>query len=421
MLAAAGDGTKMKPESQKKGPLEGVVVLDLTSVLMGPYCTQILGDMGADVVKVESPTGDTSRQGGIAKSQGLPGNFLNINRNKRGIVIDLKSGPGREALLRMARKADVLVHSLRPHTIGKLGLDYATLREVNPGLVVCGMFGFGSRGRYAPKAAYDDIIQAASGIAFLQEKVAGKPAYVPTVLADKVAGLSGAYAIAMALYHKARTGEGQEVEIPMFETLSAFVLIEHLMGHAFQPPISAPLYERVVSSFRRPYKTATGQLAVLVYNNKQWANFLELIGRRELVGTGIFESMATRLRNIDEVYAFVEETLATKPAEEWRELLDAAGIPVMPVLSTTDLFTDPHMADVGFFQEFSHPTAGALRYPDVTARFSATPGSVRRMGPALGEHTEEVLRQFGFAPGEIEDLLSNGSVAQQGRPSRAPA
>lgn len=411
----------MKPESQTEGPLAGVVVLDLTSVLMGPYCTQILGDMGADVVKVESPAGDTSRQGGIARSQGLPGNFLNINRNKRGIVIDLKTARGREVLLRMARKADVLVHSLRPHTIRKLGLDYATLRAINPGLIVCGMFGFGSRGRYAEKAAYDDIIQAACGLAFLQEKVAGKPAYIPTVLADKVAGLSGAYAISMALFYKARTGAGQEIEVPMFETLSAFVLIEHLMGHAFQPPLSPPVYERVISAFRRPYKTATGYLAVLVYNNKQWSAFLELIGRPELVGKSIFASMATRLRSIDEVYAFVEETLSTRSAEEWLDVLDAAGIPVMPVLSTADLFSDPHMADVGFFREFSHPTEGTLRFPDVTARFSATPGSVRRMGPELGEHTEEILHQFGFSAPEIEDLVECRGVSQHRRSSTSSA
>ncbi|MDP2378372.1 CaiB/BaiF CoA-transferase family protein [Reyranella sp.] len=399
-------------DASNMGPLAGVVVLDLTSVLMGPYCTQILGDMGADVVKVESPTGDTSRQGGVGKTAGLPGNFLNINRNKRSIVVDLKHRDGREALLRMAAKADVLVHSMRPHTIQSLGLSYPVLREVNPGLIVCGMFGFGSRGRYAEKAAYDDIIQAASGLAMLQEKVVGKPAYIPTVLADKVAGLNGVNAIAMALFHKLKTGAGQEIEVPMFETLSAFVLIEHLMGHVYVPPISPPLYARVVSSFRRPYKTATGHLGVLVYNNKQWEKFLTLIGRSDLIETEMFATMASRLKYIDKVYGFVEVTLQTRPAEEWLPLLEEAEIPVMPVLSTEDLFSDAHLADVGFFRRFQHETEGELRYPDVTTRFSETPGSVRRMGPRLGENTEEVLRQFGFAETEIANLIAAKAVTQ---------
>ncbi|MDB5551303.1 MAG: putative acyl-CoA transferase/carnitine dehydratase [Rhizobium sp.] len=402
----------MPSDIENKGPLSGVVVLDLTSVLMGPYCTQMLGDMGADVVKVESPTGDTSRQGGIGKSAGIPGNFLNLNRNKRSIVIDLKSPAGREALLQMVAKADVLVHSLRPHTIDALGLGYPVLCEANAGLIVCGMFGFGSRGRYAEKAAYDDIIQAATGLAMLQEKVAGKPAYIPTVLADKVAGLHGVNAIVMALFHKQKTGVGQVIEVPMFETLAAFVLIEHLMGHAFVPPISPPLYARLISPFRRPYKTATKPLAVLVYNNKQWEIFLKLVGRPELIGTEIFATMASRLSHIDKVYGFVEETLQTRSAEEWLPILEDAGIPVMPVLSTQDLFTDAHLQDVRFFGTFQHETEGALQFPNITTLFSETPGSVRRMAPRLGENTEEVLRQFGFDEAHIARLIGSKAVTQ---------
>jgi crotonobetainyl-CoA:carnitine CoA-transferase CaiB-like acyl-CoA transferase len=399
-------------QPENKGPLAGIVVLDLTSVLMGPYCTQVLGDMGADVIKVESPAGDTTRQGGIGRSAGLPGNFLSINRNKRSIVIDLKHPDGRATLLRMAKSADVLVHSLRPHTIEGLGLSYPVLRDANPGLVVCGLFGFGSRGRYSEKAAYDDIIQAATGLADLQQKVTGKPAYIPTVLADKITGLNGVNAIVMALLHKHKTNVGQEIEVPMFETISAFVLVEHLMGHAFAPPISPPLYSRVISAFRRPYKTATGDLAVLVYNNGQWRTFLELIGRAELIDDERFVSMQSRLKHIDHVYGFVEENLKTKPAEEWQRIFDEAGIPVMPVLSTSDLFDDEHLKDVGFFKSIKHETEGDLLFPDVTTRFSETPGSIRSIAPRLGENTREVLRQFEFAEAEISELLESRAVTE---------
>jgi len=402
----------MALDKTNTGPLAGTIVLDLTSVLMGPYCTQILGDMGADVIKVESPIGDNSRQGGITKTPGLPAGFLVLNRNKRSIIIDLKKPAGRKALLRMAAKADVLVHNLRPHTIEGLGLGYAALKEANPGLIFCGMYGFGSRGRYAEKAAYDDIIQAGSGFAFLQEKIVGRPAYLPSVIADKVAGLVGANAIAMALVHKARTGEGQEIEVPMYETMSAFALIEHLGGSVFVPPISPPVYARVVSPFRRPYKTATGYLGVLVYNNKQWEVFLKLIGRPDLVGSEMFASMASRLRNIDKVYGFVEDTLKTKSAEEWLPLLEKAEIPVMPVNSIADLLVDGHLADVDFFRTVEHETEGTMRFPDVTTRYSRTPGTVRRMGPRHGENTKEVLAQFGFAEDEVSALLEGKAVAQ---------
>ena len=409
----------MPLDKTNTGALAGVVVLDLTSVLMGPLCTQVLGDMGADVIKVESPIGDNSRQGDNGRSPGLPAGFLVLNRNKRSIVIDLKNPAGRDALIRMAKKADVLVHNLRPKTIAGLGLSYDVLRAANPGLIVCGMYGFGSRGRYASKAAYDDIIQGGSGFAMLQEKLVGRPAYLPSVIADKVAGLVGANAIAMALYHKARTGEGQQVEVPMYETMSAFALVEHLGGHAFVPPTTTapPVYARVVSPYRRPYKTKTGYLAVLVYNNKQWAAFLKLVGKPELIGSEKFASMASRLRHIDEVYGFVDEMLQTKTAEEWLPLLEAAEIPVLPVNSTADLLTDPHLQDVGFLREIDHETEGKMRFPDITTQYSATPGTVRRMGPRLGENSEEVLQQFGFAESEVASLLDCKAVVQHRRAS----
>jgi len=407
-------------DAVNEGPLAGITVLDLTSVLMGPYCTQSLGDMGADVIKIESPTGDTSRQGGVGNSAGLPGGFINLNRNKRSAIIDLKQAAGRDALLRMVRAADVLVHSMRPHTLDKLGLSHAVLHRANPRLISCGMFGFGSRGRYREKAAYDDIIQAASGLAMLQQKVVERPAYMPTVLADKVTGIQGIGAISMALFHRERTGVGQHIEIPMFETMAAFVLVEHLQGHAFLPPLGPPLYDRVVSRFRRPYRTATKPLGVLVYNDKQWKAFLTLVGRPEQVGTGIFATMKTRLKHIDEVYRFVEDVLQERAAEEWLPLLEQAEIPVMPVLSTEDLYSDRHLADVGFFQSFQDAEEGGLRFPGITTLFSATPGSIRRRGPFHGEHTEEVLRQFGFADAEIDGLLKHGAAIQRPKPASGP-
>jgi crotonobetainyl-CoA:carnitine CoA-transferase CaiB-like acyl-CoA transferase len=396
-----------------EGPLSGVTVLDLTSVLMGPYCTQTLGDMGADIIKVESPTGDTSRQGGIGKTAGLPGSFANLNRNKRSVVIDLKQESGRETLLRMIRTADVFVHSMRPHTLEKLGLSYDVLQQANPRLISCGMFGFGSKGRYREKAAYDDIIQAASGLAMLQQTVFDRPAYMPTVLADKVTGIQGIGAIAMALFRREKTGVGQHIEIPMFETMAAFVLVEHVQGHTFVPPLSPPVYARVVSKFRRPYHTITKPLGVLVYNDKQWKAFLTMIGKPELVGAGIFSTMKTRLKHIDEVYAFVEETLLTRSAEEWLPLLEKAEIPVMPVLSTEDLYCDGHLTDVGFFQTMQDEDEGELCFPGVTTQFSATPGSIRRRGPYHGEHSREILSQFGFSSEEIDTLVNEKAVMQR--------
>lgn len=399
------------------GPLSGVTVLDLTSVLMGPYCTQTLGDMGADIIKVESPTGDTSRQGGIGNTAGLPGGFVSLNRNKRSVVVDLKQEAGRGALLRMISKVDVFVHSMRPHTLEKLGLSYSVLQQENPRLISCGMFGFGSKGRYRKKAAYDDIIQAASGLAMLQQTVFDRPAYMPTVLADKVTGIQGIGAIAMALFHREKSGVGQHIEIPMFETMAAFVLVEHVQGRTFVPPLSPAVYARVVSKFRRPYRTATKPLGVLVYNDKQWKAFLTLIGKADQVGTGIFANMKTRLKHIDQVYSYVEEILLTRSAEEWLPLLEKSEIPVMPVLSTEDLYSDDHLSDVGFFQTMQDEKEGTLCFPGITTQFSATPGSIRRRGPYHGEHSREILSQFGFSEQEIEKLVEVKAVMQ--RPNSA--
>lgn len=391
------------------GPLHGIRVLDLTAVLMGPYCTQILADHGADVVKVEGRDGDTTRHLPHARTPGLPGVFHSLNRGKRGLGLDLKHADGRAALLKLAETADVFVHALRHEAMERLGLGYAAFRAVNPRIIYANAYGYSRRGPYGGRAAYDDIIQAGSGIAALQGRLTGTPGYVANVLADKVSGLTVLYAILMALLHRERGGEGQEIEVGMFETMAAFTLSEHINGAAFSPPLSEPVYQRVVSPDRKPYRTRDGHIALLIYNDKQFRAFAALAGEPAWTQDTRFHRMATRAQAIDEFYARVAETIATRETAFWAEGCERLGIPAAKINETADLLHDPHLEAIGFWQTQQTPD-GALRLPGVPTWFSATPPAWRGAGPALGEHTRAVLREAGYDDAAVDALLASGAA-----------
>lgn len=393
-----------------KGPLAGVKVIDLTSVLMGPYTTQIFADLGADVIKVESPDGDTTRAipPGPALDRGAM--FMNVNRGKRSIALDLKQAQARDTLLKLCAQADVFIHSMRGRAIAKLGLDYAAIRKANPNIVYANLYGYGRTGPYADYPAYDDIVQAASGIVSLQAKLSGgQPAYLATVVADKVAGLTAAYAIAAALYSREKTGKGQEIEVPMFETLTSFTMVEHLCGSLFDPPIGKPEYPRVTSEHRRPYKTSDGYIAVMIYNDRQWQNFFAAIGNPEWSKDPMFASLRTRTENIGTVLGRLAETLEQRSTEEWMELLKTAQCPAMPIFSLDDLLTDPHLDAVGFWTERETPD-GKIRMPGQPVRFSETPGEIGDPGPGLGADGPEILRNLGMDEASIAALAATGAL-----------
>ncbi|HEX8056964.1 MAG TPA: CoA transferase [Novosphingobium sp.] len=393
-----------------QGPLAGVRVLDLTSVLMGPYATQIFADLGADVIKIESPDGDTTRHLPPGHEEGRGGMFLNVNRGKRSLVLDLKQPAARDALLTLAHDADVFIHSMRASAIGRLGLDYAALRAANPRIVYANLYGFARSGPYRDYPAYDDIVQAASGVVDLQARLSeGEPTYLATVVADKVAGLTGAYAVMAALFARERSGEGQEIEVPMFETLVSFTMVEHLCGSLFEPPLGPPEYPRVTAATRRPYATKDGHIGVMIYNDKHWRAFFAALGDPDWSTDPMFANMASRTRSIAAVLGRVAEVMAEKTTEEWLALFREAHIPAMAISSPQDLLHDPHLVETGFWQS-RKTEAGDLRFPGIPTSFSGTPGAIGDPGPALGADSRAVLAEAGFDEAKIGAMVASGAV-----------
>lgn len=390
------------------GPLEGVRLLDLSTVILGPWAAQTLGDMGAEVIKVEPPTGDTTRQLGPKRHDNMGSMFLAVNRNKRSIVLDLQKPAGRAALLKLARQADVLLHNFRPRVVEKLGLQYDVFAAINPQLVYCATYGFRKAGPYANKPAYDDIIQAACGTTDLQKVVANEPRYLPTIVADKTTSMAVVQAILAGLFARERQGRGQAIEVPMFETLVSFVMVEHLYGEAFVPAIGKTGYERLLNKNRRPYKTKDGYLAVLPYTDDNWKAFFTLAGRQDLLEDSRFKTLGSRLANIEELYGILEEIVTTRTSAEWQEVLDEANIPVMVVNSPDDLLHNPQLTASDFWKYVDHPTEGRLRMTDQPLGFSHTPCTVRRLQPRLGEHSVEVLQEAGYSRSDIDALIAQG-------------
>jgi len=374
------------------GPLRGIRILDLTTVVMGPSATQLLGDLGADVVKIETATGDTMRWIGPWRHPGMGPMFLNGNRNKRSVVLDLKTPEGKAAILALAHKADVLVSNVRPDGLRRLGLDYENVHAVNPKIIYCAAVGYGSDGPSSGQAVYDDLMQAASGIASLFGQVDGVPRYAPINVCDRVVGLYVANAITAALVHRATSGEGQAIEVPMLETMAQFVLADHIGGAAFVPPEGEMGYRRLLSRTRGPYPTKDGYLAVVVYSDRHWRAFSKLIGQPDLMDTDDrFRTQETRTRFAQDIGAFLATQLPARSNQEWLAALRAIDIPACPVNSLEALFTDPHLAAVDFFEEANHPTEGRITVSRFPVRFSASPASIRRLAPNLGEHNAEIL------------------------------
>jgi crotonobetainyl-CoA:carnitine CoA-transferase CaiB-like acyl-CoA transferase len=393
------------------GPLAGMRILDLTTVLLGPYATKILGDMGADVIKIETIEGEGRRYSGPSRHKGMGCTFMVLNRAKRAIAINLKDPAGRDAFLRLAATADAIVHNSRVQAMVRLGLDYAGVRKVKPDIVYCYAVGFGSKGRYAGRPAYDDVIQGLSGLPALFGQIAGKPQFVPINVADRVCGVYLVNAVLAALLHRARTGQGQEVEVPMFETMAEFVLSEHIWDDYFDPPTQTKNKIRLFD--RRPYKTKDGYICVMASTDRMFFAFCDLVGRPELKEDARFSERSQRAANLKEVYKITEEALAARTSAEWLDLLEKADIPASPMHSLETLLEDPHLDDVDFFQIEEHPSEGRVRTMKLPMHFSASPAKNHRPTPRVGEHTVEVLREAGLSTQEIEKLVADGVVRSE--------
>ena len=394
------------------GALDGIRVVDMSTVVMGPWASQMLGDMGADVIKVETPGGDIARGMGPYRNAGMAAVYLSINRNKRSVVLDLTTDAGREALFRIVATADVFLHNMRPRIAEKFGVNYEPFVARQPRLIYCAAYGFRRDGPLADKPAYDDIIQAACGIADLQSVTSDQPRFVPTIMADKTTAYNVAVAILAALVKRGRDGQGQAIEVPMFETMVDFVMVEHLYGACFEPPIGTMGYSRILNAERKPYATLDGYLAVLPYTNENWRAFFRIAGREELADDPSFATFESRVREAPKVYATLAEIVATRSTADWQRELDAAQIPVMAVNSKESLLDNEQLNASGFWRLVDHPTEGRLRMTDPPVRFSASPSSVRRPAPRLGEHSAEILAEAGYGAAEIAELMAT-AVSRQ--------
>lgn len=369
-------------------------MVDLTAMVMGPYCTQIMADMGADVIKIEPPGGDDTRFVSAGPVEGMSGVFVNVNRGKRSVVLDLRSDDGKTALRRLIAGGDVFIHSMRAKAIAKLGFAYEDVAAINPSIVYTNCYGYGRRGPDRDRPAYDDTIQAECGLPAVQQQLTGEANFVATIMADKVAGLTALYATMMALFHRERTGEGQEVEVAMFETMAAFMLVEHANGAMFDPPLGPAFYHRAVAPNRRPYRTKDGYIAALIYNDKHWAAFTKAVEPEW--NSDLYSTLERRARQIDTVYSLLAETMKERTTAEWLALFRELEIPASALNTPEDLFTNEHLNAVGLFQTVD-TGYGPVRFPGIPTWFSRTPGGIDSGAPELGENTAEVLAELGMA------------------------
>jgi crotonobetainyl-CoA:carnitine CoA-transferase CaiB-like acyl-CoA transferase len=392
------------------GILDGIRVLDLTTVIMGPLATQTLGDLGADVIKIESPNGDISRQSLPRKSHGMGRTFLSVNRNKRSVCLDLKQPEGRAALLALARTADVLVYNIRPQAMARMKLDYDDLAGVNAKIIYVGAFGFSQKGPYAARPAYDDVIQGMIALPWLAGIASGEePRYVPMSFADRSVANNIVIAVLGALFHRERTGKGQRIDVPMFETLATMVLNEHLEGEAFVPPLGPMGHARSISLERRPYQTKDGYICTLIYNDQHWKSFLKIVGQPELFTSDErFSSYSNRTKHVEHVSRFLADKLKERTTADWLAAFDSNDIAAGPMYSLDDVLADKHLADTGYFKQVEHPTEGTLRTLPYPTEWSQADSSYRHHAPHLGEHTRSLLREAGYAENTIEDLLARG-------------
>ncbi len=389
-----------------KGPLAGIRVIDVTTVVLGPFASQVLGDMGADVIKIETIEGDATRFIGPSRTPGMGSYFATLNRNKRSLALDLKKPAAMEALLKLIDGADIFIHNMRIGAAQRLGLDYDSLSKRNPKLIHASASGFRKGSSMQEFPAYDDLIQGLSGIASLNAGPDGDPRYFPTVVVDKLTGSTLASMIGMALFHRERTGEGQEVHLPMLETILSFSLIEHLWSGTLGEPEKGLGYPRMLTPHRRPYATKDGFISVIAVSNAQWGKLFQAMGVGELIKDKRFDSLQARSENVDALYATLTEGMRKRTTAEWLAELRPADIPCGPANSLQDLFTDPYLQETNFFEAAEHPVEGSVVLPAIPARFSKSPPSVRRLWPTLGQHTREVLSEAGFTDQEIDAITA---------------
>jgi crotonobetainyl-CoA:carnitine CoA-transferase CaiB-like acyl-CoA transferase len=397
-----------------EGLLDGVRVLDLTIVVMGPFATQILGDFGADVIKIESPAGDTTRKIGPMRNENMGNAFLNLNRNKRSLAIDLKNPDGLAAVLKLAETADVLISNIRPKAMARLGLTYERLSEVNPRLIVAGLVGFDQSGPYAARPVYEDLIQGLTAVpSMLVASGAEHPIYVPMAFNDRAVGLYATSAILASLYRRERTGRGMELEIPMFETMVHGTLLEHMGGLTYEPPLGPPGYRRSLNKERRPYPTKDGYVCVVIYTDVHWRAFMSLIGQAERFETDPkLKDITARTEHAVEVHSLIADAMSTRTTDEWLKAFQDQDIPAAPLHTLETLVEDPHLGEIGFFDIVEHPSEGPLREMAVPGRWSESQPEIRRRAPRLGEHSVELLREAGLDAREIEHLLDGNVVTQ---------
>lgn len=399
------------------GALQGIRVLDLSTVLMGPFATQMLGDLGAEVIKVEPIQGDVSRQIWPYRHKGMGHMFMNVNRNKRSIALDLKQQSALKALQALIKTVDVLVYNIRPQAMARIGLSYEDVVQHKPDIIYVGAFGYSQRGPYASKPAYEDLIQGAVGLPFLfQMQGSTKPNYTPINIADRAVGQQVVSAVCAALFCRERTGMGQRVDVPMFEYMLTLVMGEHLCGNGFEPPVDGLGYSRILDPNRRPFATKDGYVCVLIYNDKQWKNFCRIINKHELAVDPRLASAASRSQNYSLINEILTQEFTKRPTKEWLSLLESADIPVQKMHTLLDIMQDDHLQQIGFFEEHDHPTEGRVRTTAPATEWSHTPCTYRRHAPALGEHTREVLREAGMQESEIDALLeAKGAYEFQSR------
>lgn len=395
--------------TEATGPLAGIRILDLTTVLFGPFGAQTLGDWGAELIKVEGLTGDQWRYTGQFRNRGMSGQFMAANRNKRSVAIDLKTAGGAEVLRRLIARADALVTNIRPAALERLGFGYEACKALNPKIVYAAATGFGQDGPWAKRPAFDEIVQASSGLA---SSIGSdeEPAFVPSLVGDKLCGLALAGAVAAALVYRERTGKGQLVEVPMLETVAAFNSIEMLGGHAFVPPIGPAGYKRVKE--RKPVKTKDGWLTMLPYSGENWCTFFETVGHPECIEEFAVRDPIKRAANIDEIYARMKEIALERTTAEWEELLLRIDVPHASFAKMTEIGEQPHLKAVGLFQKLEHPTEGTIQQARPPARFSESPAAIRRLPPRLGEHTREILTEVGYSDSDIEAMLRAKAIGE---------
>ncbi len=395
--------------TEATGPLAGIRILDLTTVLFGPFGAQTLGDWGADLIKVEGLTGDQWRYTGQFRNRGMSGQFMAANRNKRSVAVDLKTAGGAEVLRRLIARADALVTNIRPAALERLGFGYEACKALNPRIIYAAATGFGQDGPWAKRPAFDEIVQAASGLASAIG-TDDEPAFVPSLVGDKLCGLALAGAVAAALVYRERTGKGQLVEVPMLETVAAFNSIEMLGGHAFVPPIGPSGYKRVKE--RRPVKTKDGWLTMLPYSGENWCTFFETVGHPECIEEFSVRDPIKRAANIDAIYARMNKIALERTTAEWEALLLKIDVPHASFAKMTEVGEQPHLKAVGLFQKLEHPTEGTIQQARPPARFSESPAAIRRLPPRLGEHTREILAEVGYSQADIEALIGAKAIGE---------